>query len=300
MIRNRNIALVVIMFVLLAMTFLVQNHDVSPVSKDNPTKVLFAFLSVGNKAERNQILHDNYEVVRKLKSQSYTFECMIFVYAAARNIPDWVAKAGNNTEFPCTIRVMYKMGFVHWLKYLNPTLLKKGRFDYVSILLDDVALGPPHGNVDFLDYFDIIKRHGISFASPAIVGSWHGPLHPAKMKPNQIGRYMDMVEIQSCTYRIDAWSCFYELADSEFPSGWGMDVWYYDYCAKRPNLGKLAIIDKYKSVHNPQQLPTTNTGDPDQGSYWGAQVRTWKELRGVTLSEHWPKAIGEIFDYGSK
>ena len=268
----------------------------SAVSKDNPTKVLFAFLSVGNKAERNQILHDNYEVVRKLKSQSYTMECMIFVYAAARNIPDWVAKAGNNTEFPCTIRVMFQMGFVHWLKYLNPTLLKKGRFDYVSILLDDVALGPPHGNVDFLDYFDIIKRHGISFASPAIVGSIHTRLHPVKMKPNQIGRYVDMVEIQSCTLSIDAWSCFLELDDTEFPGGWGMDVWYYDYCGKRPNLGKLAIIDKYKSVHNPYGLETTNNPGDHPGKYMDRQISAWKDLWNVTLIPHWPDVIGEIWE----
>lgn len=36
-----------------------------------------------------------------------------------------------------------------------------------------------------------------------------------------VGREVDAVEVQAITYSINAWNCFYELADTEYPSGWG-------------------------------------------------------------------------------
>ena len=104
--------------------------------------------------------------------------------------------------------------------------------------------------------------------------------HPAK--PGHVGRVVRYVEIMTTLFRMDAWACMYELVDTEHPHGWGLDLWFYDYCvaSKRVPEANLGIVDDMVATHNPLKLPSTNhPGWVSCGSacsvcfYCGASVR---------------------------
>lgn len=102
-----------------------------------------------------------------------------------------------------------------------------------------------------------------------------------------------MLEIQASTFRPDVWRCFYDLVDTEFPSGWGIDMWYHDYCieSKRVTNASMAVIDTMYVQHNPYQLKSTHhTQDI------ALQAENWKEFHNVHLKETRPyKDMGKVF-----
>jgi hypothetical protein len=107
-----------------------------------------------------------------------------------------------------------------------------------------------------------------------------------------VGRSVQFIEMQATSFRPDVWRCFYDLIDTEFPSGWGIDLWFYEYCigGKRVENATMAIIDTMHVQHNPFNLPSTHVGEDPQ-----LQVRNWKSLKGIQLKERYPGDLGLIY-----
>ena len=114
-----------------------------------------------------------------------------------------------------------------------------------------------------------------------------------KKKKQCWARKVDMIESQAISLRIDAWECWYEMSDLEFPSGWGTDLWFHEYCVESKriptNRKNMAVIDKYVAIN--REFSTTMQGNHKEFELLRAQVSTWKKQRGITFStyEHFKK-----------
>ena len=147
------------------------------------------------------------------------------------------------------------MNYVYFLKTLQPSLLRKLGYKYVFLLLDDVAWTAKYdATFDFVRFFDIVESQRLRVAYCAIVSTVWAELRPqTPSEPNQIGTFVNMIEFQATAFEITAWECLYELIDTEYPSGWGLDYWFWHYCIKDRGMEdyKMGIIDVMKIVHNP-------------------------------------------------
>ena len=84
---------------------------------------------------------------------------------------------------------------------------------------------------------------------------------------------------------MDAWECIYDLVDTEYPSGWGPDIWFYRYClhgGKVKNT-RLGLIETMKIIHNPYGLETTNLAGQKPHDIMVAQEKAWVKERGIKL-----------------
>jgi hypothetical protein len=147
--------------------------------------------------------------------------------------------------------------------YLPYRRLKDDNPVYTTFLsLDDVALTAKHGATsDIVKFFDIVESQRLHMASYAIEGgSYPGHWPETPENSTQIGRFVSMIDIQTITFAINTWQCFFELNDTEYPSCCGLDVWFWHRCinSRRIQEGKMGIIDTTKIVHNPFHLSTTN------------------------------------------
>jgi hypothetical protein len=151
-------------------------------------------------------------------------------------------------------------------------------------------------------------------ASPSVLGSYwsqHIGPKPVNATLNEVGRSVEFLEIQATSFRPDFWRCFYDLVDTEFPSGFGIDLWFYDYCIvsgrvfdtvsdKNGDIDfgkkvrpKMALIDTMYVQHNPYGLPSTHVGGDVS-----LQMKDWK-LRKVELKDTWPgKKLGGLYFHG--
>lgn len=255
-------------------------------------KILVTFIATGSILERSHILKENLKIFDKRTTERYVYECMIFVYASFKIEPTWFRDSHQNHG--CTIHRLFESSFVMHLKTLIPQFL--GVFDYVTIVMDDVALVAPHGTFELDTYFDIVVALNLSVSTPSISNSKHQLLWPAKPESESVGRIINMIEIQAITYRMDAWTCQYELIDTEYPSGWGLDIWYQDYCKDRVKNNVMGVLDIMHVKHNPLRLESTNNPD-SAGELMNKQVKAWKEERNITLLSNWPIVSGKlIFD----
>jgi hypothetical protein len=171
----------------------------------------------------------------------------------------------------------------------------------MTLVLDDVVHYEEHGGLFHLEtYYDIINQNDLGYISPALKGSsWSQQLGPKPVNESihQVGREMHMIELQATTFRPDYWRCMYELLDTEVPSGWGVDLWFYDYCIKNGRLhgGRMAIIDTMYIQHNPFNLPSTHVGDDIN-----RQVQLYKQFKGVELRETYPHEEYGLIYYDPK
>ena len=105
-----------------------------------------------------------------------------------------------------------------------------------------------------------------------------------------------MIEIQATTFHYNLYRCFYELIDTQTPSGWGIDLWFYEYCkeymgpkingtAPFDDMNGMAIVDKYYIQHNPFGFESSHEGD---GWDMHRQVSNYNSWLGVSLVETMP------------
>jgi hypothetical protein len=118
-------------------------------------------------------------------------------------------------------------------------------------------------------------------ASPAIVGSPFKNIQPNQGEPNHAGRTVDAIEIQSATFRIDAWKCFWTVSDTEFPSGW-YDDFLVSYCKIKEN-NHYGIMNDQKIVHVQPNGFTTNQPSRKPWELFDMQLKSWREHRNITL-----------------
>jgi hypothetical protein len=261
------------------------------VFEPTPVKILFAFIAIGEVPQRVELIYENLNAIglnEPIHGGRYQIDCLLFSYAPYPNEPQWVHDMENSTTPRCEIVRMYKMDFVGFLKTLIPSIIRDSGYKYIILSLDDVALTAKHGaTFDVVKFFDIVESQRLHVASCAIEGgtyAGHWPHTPATS--TQIGHFVNMIEIQATAFDIDAWQCFYELIDTEYPSGWGLDVWFWNHCIKSGRIqeGKMGIIDIMKIVHNPYHLPTTNGADRKPGQIVQEQINHWASERGIQLN----------------
>jgi hypothetical protein len=283
-----------------SLSLITWNEDTMSTSKqiDNRERLLYVFISIGIYEDRNAYIKQNvdYLVTSNQNHTKYKVDCIIYGYGSYESQPAWIKEMQQQENPMCDFIKVYRQRYVYFLKAITPLMLEEGRYKYMTIVLDDVIHYPPHGNFNFTLYYDIVFQNQLSFVSPAILGSfWSEDLGPHQVNAtsHQVGRYVRMIEFQSTTFRPDAWRCMYELIDTEFPSGWGIDMWFYHYCVDSGRIRNdtIGIIDIMHVHHNPD-----NIGSSHEGSNTQDQVDNWNELRGIELKETYPgKDLGEIY-----
>jgi hypothetical protein len=233
-----------------------------------------------------------------VNNPKYEIDCILYSYIKYDDYPAW-AKEMYTTKNPvCKIVKLVDSNYIYFLKALNPMIVHTKKYDYVTVVLDDVAHYPPHGEFRFEEYFDIIKQNNLAMTSPSVLGSnWSNHIGPRPVtEPNQVGRIVRFLEVQALTFRPDTWECFYDLVDTEFPTGWGIDLWFYDYCitSNRIHNATMGLIDTMHVQHNPFNLQSTHlTGAIPNIT---EQVVNWRETRNVELRETRPThGIGNIY-----
>lgn len=188
-----------------------------------PKNILFAFVSVGSDTARSDTILRNLAIFENPHAYSakYRVDCVLYSYCKYAEQPNWLKEIDNDKNHMCKVIRLYNQSYVSVLKSMVPSYLKKASYDYITITLDDVALVPPHGIFNLEAYFDIIEELKLTVATPAINNTWHKHLQPLEvpLTPNQVGRTINMIEIQSATYSMNAWECMHEIIDTEFPSG---------------------------------------------------------------------------------
>jgi hypothetical protein len=256
---------------------------------------MYIFLAVGTHPERNEIIRKNVEhiVMKNQNDDKYQVDCLILGYAAYNVTPTWVKDIEKDKNSQCKYIKVFKERYVYFFKHVPDFFLE--RSGYSTFVLDDVVHYPPHGNFDFRGYFDIIFQNNLEIVAPGVINSYWRALgsRPNNETIHQVGRIVKFLEIQTMTLKPHAWRCFNELFDTEFPSGWGVDLCFYNYCVvdkKVVRKESFALIDKYFVHHNPDNFHSTN-----QGSDMNLQIINWKELYGIDLRPQRPHNDGLLY-----
>lgn len=254
-----------------------QAAQAAAVVKTVKKKLLFAFLTIGPKPERNEAVRLNLNYVLEFKRNSsdrYDVECVIYSRVSRPQTPDFA-------RFPTDCHTVYLPGgtYTHHLYHMDPTFLKQAGYDYITLSLDDVLLFPPFGNIDLRAYMDTVVSTNLSMSSPVVPGSPHPWMQAREMKNGTVGHTVPFVEIQFTTFSMDAWACIYGLFDLELAFYW-FDVFFHEYCFSR-NRGVAGVLDGFTALHNVTQSTYTQTMDH------GQFLSKWKELHNETLVSNW-------------
>lgn len=299
----------VVMFFIPFFVFYNHNAIIKCGNETAKTKWLFAFVAVGQESPRTEIVRKNIEWImsrRELLKETHDIDCLVFTFAPFKQLPDWIKRMysnNNNSNDTLSCRTISVFGnrYVPFLKYLDPKFLIDSGYDYMTITLDDVIIHPPDSSFDPAAFFNFVETNDLCIASPSIKATGHTQLNPRELKQGVSGRYVTAIEVQSITFRlVDAWSCFYELIDTEYPSGWGIDIWFHEYCMATKRITRtssdgycLGVMDGQFVVH--AAFPSSNTVDKSV-EYVHGQENSWKELRNITLVNTWPAFIRDIPD----
>lgn len=140
-------------------------------------------------------------------------------------------------------------------KYLTEDYCRQ--YDFIFFWDDDIDIT----NFSYRNFISIMMRNNLELAQPALSHeSYHNLDITLQDKKNEMGRYVDFVEIMVPVFRNDAWSKYRNMIIGEKnPWGWGYDVIAKSYC-RYINMG---IVDCETVVHTrpPQSKNTTAPSD---------------------------------------
>ena len=264
--------------------------------------VLFAFVALGSDQTRNEFVRRNVMWLKEQQAHTKfaTLQCMIFVYIPFAKYPSWL-HAAQQSPVPCAVMPAFGANFIQNLKHLHPFFLRGMGVDYVHVVMEDVLMYPPQAKLSLESYFLQIRSMRLSVASPAIAGH---TVHAALQAWHKFGQRRSNgylieqggLEIQATTYRLDAWTCLYDLIDTEFPGGWGLDIWYHGYCVQSGRVsGRIAVFQNQHVFHVALQSTNNNPKNGDwPGDLANKQEAAWRRYRNVTLTHSFPLP-GESF-----
>jgi len=254
--------------------------------------IIFAFIAASTNEDRNEVIRTNVDVLKNSTSRDYHVDCIIFSYSKYADQPDWLKQMGDDSRGYCRVVTLYQSSLVGFMKYLDPVFLASAGYDYVVISLDDVRLHRPDSNFNLREFFEFVLEFDLAVASPAIMGTVWAPLRPMAVAPRQVGHVVNAIELQSTTFRIDAWRCWWELSDTEFPSGW-YDLFMNKYCFSQNAAGNhsMGVMDIQYAVH--EKFPSTNT--PSARIIFNKQLQSWKKDRGIDLNPIKPTVEGLLY-----
>ncbi len=245
----------------------------------NTRKMLISFFVSGN-SDRQEIVRLNLVHLRKSLTNWHA-DCLVLYFAPYASASPWLKT--QPSEFRCEVIFEFRQHIPALMKLMNPWMMRSNRYELITIFLDDVIAYPPRSTFDPATYFDLMLQTRLSVATPNIIGTFSLCLQPQQPGPNSVGRIVKYIELQMTTFTEEAWACMYELADSEYPSGWGMDLWFYDYCigAKRIHGTRMGVLDVFTIVHT--QMPTV-VEERNPLRVMEAQVSGWRTSRNITLT----------------
>jgi hypothetical protein len=212
-------------------------------------------------------------------------DCILFSYAQYKDLPQWVKDMDNNPNDFCRLVIIYQGFYAHFAKHLDPVFLKLAGYDYVVLNMDDVQLYGPEATYEFESFFRFVLKYKLAVASPAIVGETKMNIAAGQGEPHHVGRTVDTIEIQSTTFRLDAWECFWAVADTEFLSGWYDDYLHY-YCQQQGRIKEnnlFGIMNNQKIVHVQPNRASTNNPPKGPWELYNEQREYWKKHRNITL-----------------
>jgi hypothetical protein len=277
-------------------TFSQNVHELKVIEKK---KLLYVFISIGTNEKRNEIIRSNIEhiVTKNRDSLKYQIDCLLYGYGTFESQPQWVKDMQKDPNAVCTFVKVHKQTYVYFLNSINPLFVSK--YDYMTVVVDDVAHYPPYGKFDLETYFDIIIANDLGYISPSLIGSyWSREIGPRAVNEsvNQVGRFVKFIEVQATTFRPDVWNCMHQIIDTEFPSGWGIDLWFWQYCIVEKRVTRnaqkvMGLIDTMHVHHNPYNLPSSHTGESPE-----LQKANFRKFKGIELKDTWAgETVGLIY-----
>ena len=93
---------------------------------------------------------------------------------------------------------------------------------------------------------------------------------------------MNVLEIQSTLFRLDAWKCYWELNDLEFPHSWS-DDFMKCYCFDQGRVKEnklMGVMNNHNIVH--EKFTSTHPGKHEKIRQ--LQIKAWENERNITLS----------------
>ena len=187
-----------------------QVNDLNNNKNHKKIKILLSFL-VGTIKERADTILNNLQILDTSPSfkEKYELDCQILQHGKYSDVKA-LGFFHPSVTSKCRVVLLYGFNFVAKMKQLDAFLLKKAGYDYISIILDDMALVPPNGNFDLEIFYDLVVQFELAIASPAVTKSYWRQMRPyGKRKPVKEcpGRFSYMVELQAITFTLDAWEC---------------------------------------------------------------------------------------------
>jgi hypothetical protein len=255
--------------------------------------VFVTFVAAGRSSRKASIIKNNIDLLMdNVQKYGLNVECQILAYAKFKDLPPWMTDENSEYSQFCPVTVFHKGTYVYFLKTLQPTLLRQAGFDYLFLILDDVALYKPFGYFDLGIFLRLMKTHNLFMASPGITNSVWNAMTPQRHAFSS-GRYASMIEIQATVFNMDSWKCIYELLDTEFPSGWGIDLWYYDYCIRQNRIStrSIGIIDIFQGAHDPFEEAVPNNKSK---AIMVAQELSWLKQRNLKLVRTEMQTLGRF------
>jgi hypothetical protein len=255
-------------------------------------RILVTFVAAGNSFSKLAIIKNNLDgIMRNTEKYNLQVDCQIMAYSKYHELPEWLKDKNSPENQFCPLTVFHRQGYIFFLKTISPFFLNRVKYSHVFIVLDDVALFPPFGNFDLSKFLEVAVNKNAAVATPAIKNSWWRNMRPSKNISVALGRYVDMIEIQATLFHIDAWNCIYELVDTEFPSGWGIDLWFWDYCIKSGRLPAMSmtVIDTYQGWHDPYNEAVVNNHSRE---LMNAQEKHWMKTRNIKLKQTYMHNLG--------
>jgi hypothetical protein len=261
--------------------------------KNTQRKVLVTFVAAGKSPQKATVIKRNLDLLlQQVPKSAYKVDCQILAYAGHQELPAWLTQHDSPYNVFCPLIIYHKQIYVFFLKTLQPKLLRLAGYSYVFIILDDVALYPSHGNFQLSGFLSLVEDNHLVMASPGIKNSVWDAMLP-QYHAFSSGRFVDMIEIQATLFRLDAWECMFSLIDTEFPSGWGIDLWFYYFCVDSGILPKnsIGVIDLYEATHDPY-----GEGLPNNYSrkIMIAQEMYWQRHRNISLRRSYMRTLGHF------
>jgi hypothetical protein len=243
---------------------------------------LFAFAAASSHGDRNEIIRQNIEVLKGSNLSDIKLDCIVFSYIKYRDLPEWLKKIDQDENDICRLVPIYQGTYPLFVRYLDPEFLRLAGYEYVMLQVDDVRLYGPDTHFDLNLYLQFVQRHKLAVASPAIINTPFDNIKPNMGEKDHEGRTVNVLEIQSTIFRLDAWKCYWELNDLEYPSGW-TDDFMPSYCFEQERVkeNKLqGIMNNQVMVH--EKFKSSRPGD--HGGTRLKQMESWKNERNITLT----------------
>lgn len=249
--------------------------------KTTKRKILYAiFASV--QPDRALITKQSLEVLYQDKAKwgnKYQVDCLLLFHSTWKEMQP----AFDSLGFPeCKKLSLLGAKYVDKLYHLSPPLLEAAGYEYVTLLMDDIRMQAPLGKFDLEHYYDLLFHYNFAAATPGIENTYFAPIAKNTPRAGVAGRKVEYIEVQHATYRIDAFACYWDMADPRTPHGWE-SAWFFKYCLTNGKVKNptQAVIQTMYAKHVPNVTPPVPGFDPMK--LYTAQIENYKAERGVLL-----------------